>query len=60
MPWIIESSVGVGRSVLAFITDAYTEESLENGETRTVLKFNKNHIGLKNRHSTFLKRFLKY
>jgi len=41
IPWIIESSVGVGRSVLAFITDAYTEESLENGETRTVLKFNK-------------------
>ena len=41
MPWIIESSVGVGRSVLAFITDAYTEESLESGEKRVVLKFNK-------------------
>jgi len=41
IPWIIESSVGVGRSVLAFITDAYTEESLESGEKRIVLKFNK-------------------
>lgn len=38
MPHIIESSVGVGRTMLAVLTDAYTEEELE-GETRVVLKF---------------------
>lgn len=37
-PHIIEASVGVGRTMLAVLTDAYTEEDLE-GETRIVLKF---------------------
>ena len=40
IPHIIESSVGVGRTVFAVIMDAYTEEEV-NGETRVVLKFNK-------------------
>ncbi|MGK2848615.1 MAG: glycine--tRNA ligase [Minisyncoccota bacterium] len=38
VPHIIESSVGVGRMVLAFLTEAYTEEITENNETRIVLK----------------------
>ena len=40
IPHIIESSVGVGRTVFAVIMDAYTEEEV-NGEIRVVLKFNK-------------------
>ncbi|MFA7169640.1 MAG: glycine--tRNA ligase [Candidatus Paceibacterota bacterium] len=38
VPHIIESSVGVGRTMLAVLTDAYTEEDVD-GETRVVLKF---------------------
>ena len=41
IPHIIESSVGVGRMFLAFLTEAYTEESLDGGETRIVLKLPK-------------------
>ena len=41
IPHIIESSVGVGRTVLALIVDAYSEEEI-NGEKRIVLKFKKN------------------
>lgn len=37
-PNVIESSVGVGRMMLAVITDAYTEEKVGD-ETRIVLKF---------------------
>jgi len=37
LPHIIESSVGVGRTLLAVLSDAYTREEL-NGEERTVLK----------------------
>ncbi len=37
LPYVIESSVGVGRMLLAVLTDAYTEEEI-NGETRVVLK----------------------
>jgi len=36
-PYIIESSVGVGRMFLAVLTDAYHEEEI-NGDTRVVLK----------------------
>lgn len=36
-PFVIESSVGVGRMMLAVLTDAYHEEEV-NGETRVVLK----------------------
>ncbi len=37
LPHVIETSVGVGRMFLAFLTDAYQEEAVEDGE-RTVLK----------------------
>ena len=40
VPHIIESSGGVGRTVLALICDAYAEEEVNEG-TRIVLKFNK-------------------
>lgn len=40
-PYVIESSVGVGRMFLAVMTDAYNEEEI-NGETRVVLKLAKN------------------
>jgi glycyl-tRNA synthetase len=40
LPHIIESSVGVGRLVLALLVDAYTEEG-EGKEARTVLRINK-------------------
>jgi glycyl-tRNA synthetase len=37
IPWILETSVGLGRMFMAFITDAYHEDELD-GEVRTVLK----------------------
>jgi len=37
IPWILETSVGVGRMFLAFLSDAYHVEEL-NGEQRVVLK----------------------
>lgn len=37
IPWILETSVGMGRMFLAFISDAYTEEEMD-GETRVVLR----------------------
>lgn len=40
VPHIIESSVGVGRTVLAVLTEAYTEEDLD-GDQRIVMKFPK-------------------
>lgn len=39
-PHVIESSVGVSRTVLAVLTEAYTEEVV-NGEKRIVMKFPK-------------------
>ena len=41
VPFVIEPSVGVDRGILALICEAYTEETLENGTTRIVLKFKK-------------------
>jgi glycyl-tRNA synthetase len=44
IPWIVETSVGVGRTFLAVLTEAYTEESVGAegaGDTRIVLKFPK-------------------
>ncbi|MBW2272328.1 MAG: glycine--tRNA ligase [Deltaproteobacteria bacterium] len=38
-PVVIETSMGVDRTCLALLADAYHEESLEGGETRTVLHF---------------------
>jgi glycyl-tRNA synthetase len=37
VPHVIEPSLGVGRCMLAFMTDAYDEELDEKGEKRTVL-----------------------
>ncbi|MCQ2184172.1 MAG: His/Gly/Thr/Pro-type tRNA ligase C-terminal domain-containing protein, partial [Bacteroidales bacterium] len=36
-PYVIETSIGVDRMVLAVLSHAYKEEVLEGGETRTVL-----------------------
>ena len=41
VPYVVEPSAGVDRGVLAVLTEAYTEETLPNGETRTVLKLKK-------------------
>jgi len=38
VPFVIEPSAGVDRGVLAVLTEAYTEETLDDGKTRTVLK----------------------
>lgn len=38
IPWILETSVGMGRMFLAFMSDAYEEQTLEDGSTRTILK----------------------
>jgi glycyl-tRNA synthetase len=38
IPYIIESTVGCDRTVLAVLDNAYCEETLENGETREVMK----------------------
>ena len=39
IPYIIESTVGCDRLVLAILDNSYCEEELENGETREVMKF---------------------
>ena len=38
IPWILETSVGLGRMFMAVLSDAYCVETLDGGETRTVLK----------------------
>jgi len=38
IPWVLETSMGMGRCFLAVISDAYTVEKLDNGDERTVLK----------------------
>ena len=38
IPYCVEPSVGVERLLLAVLTSAYDEETLENGETREVLR----------------------
>ncbi len=38
IPWILETSVGLGRMFLAVMCDAYHVEDLGEGQTRTVLK----------------------
>ncbi len=37
IPYVIEPSLGVERSVLAFLVDAYDEEEIAEGDTRVVL-----------------------
>lgn len=39
IPTVIEYSIGADRLMLAVLTEAYNEETLENGETRVVMKF---------------------
>ena len=39
IPYIIESTVGCDRTVLAILDNSYCEEELENGEIREVMKF---------------------
>ena len=38
VPWILETSMGMGRVFLAVLSEAYTVEKLEDGSERTVLK----------------------
>ena len=38
IPYVIETSIGLDRTVLAVLSGAYREEKLDNGEERTVLK----------------------
>jgi glycyl-tRNA synthetase len=38
VPFVVEPSAGVDRGVLAALCEAYTQETLPNGETRVVLK----------------------
>ena len=38
IPWVLEASMGMGRCFLAVLSDAYEVETLENGDTRSVLK----------------------
>ena len=39
VPYVIEPSAGVDRGVLAIVNEAYRQEELDNGTTRTVLGF---------------------
>ena len=39
VPYVVEPSLGADRVTLAFLCSAYDEEELENGDTRTVLRF---------------------
>lgn len=39
VPHVIEPTFGLDRTVLALLCEAYAEETLENGEQRTVLRF---------------------
>lgn len=39
IPYVVEPSLGVERSFLAFLTEAYDEETLDGGDVRTVLHF---------------------
>lgn len=38
IPYVIEASSGIDRGMLALLCEAYTEETLDNGEPRTLLK----------------------
>ena len=38
IPWVLETSMGMGRIFMAVVSDAYTVEELEDGSSRTVLK----------------------
>lgn len=38
IPWVLETSMGMGRAFLAVFSDAYAIEEMPNGDKRTVLK----------------------
>jgi glycyl-tRNA synthetase len=38
IPYVVETSIGLDRTVLAVLSSAYTEEKLENGEERVVMR----------------------
>lgn len=40
IPHVVEPTFGVDRTLLAILSEAYNEETLEGGETRVVLKLN--------------------
>jgi len=39
VPYVVETSIGLDRMCLAMLDNAYTEETLEDGSTRVVMKF---------------------
>ena len=39
-PYVIEPAIGVNRTLLAVMMDAYTEKTNEKGEVRVILKLN--------------------
>lgn len=39
LPYVIEPSLGADRVALAFLSEAYDEETLEDGDTRTIFRF---------------------
>ena len=47
IPMVIETSVGMDRTCLALLCDAYEEETLEGGEKRTVMRFHPSMAPLK-------------
>ncbi|NNL65330.1 MAG: glycine--tRNA ligase, partial [Myxococcales bacterium] len=47
MPMVIETSVGMDRTCLALLCDAYAEETLEGGDTRTVMRLHPSMAPLK-------------
>ena len=60
IPYVVEPSLGVDRVTLAFLCSAYEEEELENGETRTVLRFHKALAPVKIMFDHYLKAFKAY
>jgi len=42
IPYVVETSAGLTRNVLMALSDAYEEETLEDGDVRTVLHFHPN------------------
>ncbi len=42
IPYVVETSAGLTRNVLMALSDAYDEETLEDGDVRTVLHFHPN------------------
>lgn len=41
IPHVLEPTFGINRTILAILTSAYSEEELENGDSRVVLRFAK-------------------